>query len=80
MAVLWLSFGVFTLLRPDNVRAVMDNFVDAWKKGSWHPYRMRSSFLRFTGLVEIAGGPCSCTSHTLRLPADSSRRASDGMI
>ena len=46
MAVLFLTFGVFVLLRPDKVRNAMDDFANAWKQGSWHPYRMPLPVLR----------------------------------
>ena len=46
MAVLFLTFGVFALLRPDKVRNAMDDFANAWKQGSWHPYRMPLPVLR----------------------------------
>jgi hypothetical protein len=46
MAVLFLAFGVFALLRPDKVRNAMDDFANAWKQDSWHPYRMPLPVLR----------------------------------
>jgi glucose-6-phosphate isomerase len=46
MALLFLTFGVFALLRPDKVRNAMDDFANAWKQGSWHPYRMPLPVLR----------------------------------
>lgn len=46
MAMLFLTFGVFALLRPDKVRNAMDDFANAWKQGSWHPYRMPLPVLR----------------------------------
>ena len=46
MAVLFLTFGVFALLQPDKVRNAMDNFANAWKQDSWHPYRMPLPVLR----------------------------------
>ena len=46
MAALFLTFGVFALLRPDKVRNAMDDFANAWKQGSWHPYRMPLPVLR----------------------------------
>ena len=56
MAALWLSFGVFTFFQPDKVRSAMDNFADAWEKGSWHPYRMPLPVLRWVvGGVGVAG-------------------------
>jgi hypothetical protein len=39
MAVFFFSFGLFAILRPDKLRNAMDNFGNAWKQGSWHPYR-----------------------------------------
>ena len=46
MAALFLTFGVFALLRPDRVRNAMDSFANAWKQASWHPYRMPLPVLR----------------------------------
>jgi hypothetical protein len=46
MAALFLTFGVFALLRPDKIRSAMDSFAGAWKEGSWHPYRMPLPLLR----------------------------------
>jgi len=46
MAVLFLSFGVFTILRPERVRTAMDNVANSWKQESWHPYRMPIPVLR----------------------------------
>jgi hypothetical protein len=40
MAVLFFTFGLFALLRPEKVRNAMDNLANAWKQDSWHPYRM----------------------------------------
>jgi hypothetical protein len=51
MAALFLTFGVFAILRPDKVRSAMDNFAGAWKEGSWHPYRIPLPLLRL-----IVGG------------------------
>jgi hypothetical protein len=57
MAVCFLTFGIFTILHPEKVRAAMDNFADAYKKGSWHPYRMPLPALRLVvGSIGIAGG------------------------
>jgi hypothetical protein len=46
MAVFFFSFGLFAILRPDKLRSAMDNFGNAWKQGSWHPYRMPLPLLR----------------------------------
>ena len=46
MAALFLSFGVFAILRPEKLRAATDNFANSWKQGSWHPYRMPIPVLR----------------------------------
>jgi hypothetical protein len=51
MAALFLTFGVFAIMRPDKVRSAMDSFAGAWKEGSWHPYRMPLPLLRL-----IVGG------------------------
>jgi hypothetical protein len=40
MAALFFAFGLFAVLRPDKARNAMDNFANAWKQDSWHPYRM----------------------------------------
>jgi hypothetical protein len=53
MAALFLSFGVFAILRPEKLRAAMDSFANSWKQGSWHPYRMPIPVVRF--LVGGAG-------------------------
>jgi len=46
MAAFFLSFGLFAILRPDKLRTAMDNFANAWKQDSWHPYRMPLPVLR----------------------------------
>lgn len=46
MTGLFFSFGMFAILRPEKLRAVMDNFANSWKQGSWHPYRMPLSIIR----------------------------------
>lgn len=46
MAALFLTFGVFAILRPDKVKHAMDSFANAWKHDSWHPYRMPLPVLR----------------------------------
>jgi hypothetical protein len=46
MAALFFTFGMFAVLRPDKVRNAMDNFANAWKQDSWHPYQMPLSVLR----------------------------------
>jgi len=57
MASLFLTFGLFAIIRPAKLRTVMDNFADIWKKGSWHPYRMPLPILRLiVGGVGIIGG------------------------
>jgi len=53
MALLFLSFGVFAVLRPEKLRAAMDNLANSWKEESWHPYRMPIPVLRF--VVGVAG-------------------------
>jgi len=56
MAALFLSFGLFAILRPEKLRAAMDNFANAWKQGTWHPYRMSIPILRLVvGGVGIGG-------------------------
>jgi hypothetical protein len=56
MAAFFLTFGIFAIVRPDKLRIAMDNFADSWKKGSWHPYRMPLSVLRWiVGGVGITG-------------------------
>jgi hypothetical protein len=57
MAVLFLSFGLFAVLRPEKVRDTMDNFANAWKQDSWHPYQMPLSILRL--VVGGAGIGCA---------------------
>jgi len=51
MAAFFFSFGLFAMLRPDKLRSTMDNFTNAWKQRSWHPYRMPPPVLRL-----VAGG------------------------
>jgi hypothetical protein len=56
MAALFLTFGVFAILRPEKVRSAMDSFAGAWKEGSWHPYRMPIPILRLiVGGIGIGG-------------------------
>ena len=56
MAVLFLTFGVFTILRPEKLRTAMDTFANSWRRDSWHPYRMPLPLLRVVvGTVGIAG-------------------------
>jgi hypothetical protein len=46
MAALFFTFGIFAVSRPDKVRNAMDNFANAWKQDSWHPYQMPLPVLR----------------------------------
>lgn len=46
MAAFYCSFGLFAILRPAALRNAMDNFANAWKQGSWHPYKMPLPLLR----------------------------------
>ncbi len=46
MAAIFFSFGLFAIRRPDKLRTAMDNFANAWKQVSWHPYRMPLPVLR----------------------------------
>lgn len=56
MAVFFLSFGVFAILRPEKLQTAMDTFANSWKSDSWHPYRMRLPVLRvLVGSVGLAG-------------------------
>lgn len=56
MAVFFLSFGFFAILRPEKLQTGMDAFANSWKSGGWHPYRMPLSVLRVVvGTVGIAG-------------------------
>ena len=56
MAALFLTFGVFAILRPEKVRSAMDSFAGAWKEGSWHLYRMPIPILRLiVGGIGIGG-------------------------
>jgi hypothetical protein len=56
LATFFLTFGLFALLRPDQLRTAMDRFADGWKQGSWHPYKMSAPMLRYiVGSVGIAG-------------------------
>lgn len=56
MAALFLSLGLFAILRPQKLRAAMDNFANAWKQGAWHPYQMSIPLLRLVvGGVGLGG-------------------------
>lgn len=56
MAALFLSFGLFAILRPEKLRAAMDNIANTWKQGTWHPYRMPIPVVRLVvGGVGIGG-------------------------
>jgi hypothetical protein len=37
MAVMFLSFGLFAIVRPEALRAAMDNFANAWRQDSLAP-------------------------------------------
>jgi hypothetical protein len=49
MGIGFLAFGLAMILRPDRVRGNFDRFADAWKQGSWHPYKMPLWGLRSAG-------------------------------
>ena len=54
MGLLFLTFAVLTIARPEWVRTAMDDFANSWKQGSWHPYRMPLPVLRLViGTVGI---------------------------
>lgn len=56
MAGAFLSLGLFAILRPEALRNAMDNFANARKQGTWHPYRMPIPVLRLVvGSVGISG-------------------------
>jgi hypothetical protein len=56
MAVMFLSFGLFAMARPETLRTAMDNFANAWKQDGWHPYKMSLPLLRVVvGGVGIFG-------------------------
>ena len=56
MALLFLSFGSFAIMRPEALRTAMDNFANAWKQGGWHPYKMSTPAIRvIVGGVGILG-------------------------
>jgi hypothetical protein len=46
MAALFLSFGLFAILSPEKLGAAMDNFANAWRQRTWHPYQMPPPVLR----------------------------------
>ena len=46
IAALFLAFGMFAVFRPEKLRDVMDDFANAWKQDSWHPYQMPLPVLR----------------------------------
>jgi len=57
MAALFVTIGLFAILRPEKLRASMDNFANAWKQESWHPYRMPIPVFRLVvGGVGIGAG------------------------
>ena len=55
MAVVYLAFGLFAILKPEALRSAMDRIADSWKEGSWHPYKMPPPVLRIvvgaTGII-----------------------------
>ena len=56
MAVMFLSLGLFAIVRPEALRAAMDNFANAWKQDSWHLYKMSNSAIRLiVGGIGILG-------------------------
>ena len=56
MAALFFTFGLFAILRPEKLRNAMDNFANAWKQDSWHPYQMPLPVLRLVvGCAGIGG-------------------------
>ena len=56
MAAFSLAFGLFGILKPDMLRAVMDKKANFWKEGSWHPYKMPRPVLRIVvGTTGILG-------------------------
>jgi hypothetical protein len=56
MAAMFLSFGLFAIVRPDALRTAMDSFANAWKQGGWHPYKMSTPAIRVVvGGVGILG-------------------------
>jgi hypothetical protein len=46
MAALLLTFGLFAILRPERLRTAMDDFANAWRQRTWHPYRMPIPVIR----------------------------------
>lgn len=56
MAALFLSFGLFAILRSEKLRAAMDNFANSWKQGEGIRTRMPIPFLRsVVGSAGIGG-------------------------
>ena len=56
MAVLFLCFGLFAIMRPERLRTAMGNFANSWKRANWHAYRMPLPVLRLVaGAVGIGG-------------------------
>lgn len=56
MAVMFLSFGIFAIVRPETLRTAMDNLANAWKQDGWHPYKMSTPAIRVVvGCVGILG-------------------------
>jgi hypothetical protein len=56
IAVMFLSFGLFAMMRPEALKTATDNFANAWKQGGWHPYKMSTPAIRaVVGRVGILG-------------------------
>jgi hypothetical protein len=56
LAAMFLTFGLFAIMRPEALRTAMNNFANAWKQDGWHPYKMPIHALRvIVGGVGILG-------------------------
>jgi hypothetical protein len=56
LAAIFLAFGLFAILKPDELRVTIDNFANFWKKGSWHPYKMPRPVLQIVvGTTGVLG-------------------------
>jgi hypothetical protein len=53
MGCFFLLFGSTMFFFPCGVRSCMDRFADAWREGSWHPYKMPFWALRAAGAMVI---------------------------
>ena len=46
MAAMFLSLGLYAIVRPGALRTAMDNLTDAWEPDGWHPCKMSEPAVR----------------------------------